>query len=73
VTESIPAGPAAEPLPIATSGDLNLMPPSTGLPVSNSALSPVLDSIPHDPDPRHDPDAETASAEIAASEATHRG
>ena len=41
----------SEPLPIATSGDLNLMPPSTGLPVSNSALSPVLDSIPHDPDP----------------------
>src|SRR5437762_6776166 len=36
--------PTAEPLPIATSGDLNLMPPATGLPVSNSALSPVLDS-----------------------------
>ena len=62
VTESTP-----EPLPIATSGDLNLMPPSTGLPVSNSALSPVLDSIPHDPDP------ETVSTEIATSEATHRG
>ena len=73
VTESMSAEPAPEPLPIATSGDLNLMPPSTGLPVSNSALSPVLDSIPHDPDPRHDHDAETASAEIAASEATHRG
>ncbi len=41
----------SEPLPIATSGDLNLMPPSTGLPVSNSALSPMLDSIPHDDDP----------------------
>jgi sec-independent protein translocase protein TatB len=61
------AEPAPEPLPIATSGDLNLMPPSTGLPVSNSALSPVLDSIPHDPDP------ETVSTEIATSEATHRG
>jgi sec-independent protein translocase protein TatB len=60
VAESTP-----EPLPIATSGDLNLMPPSTGLPVSNSALSPVLDSIPHD--------AETAAAETAASEATPRG
>jgi sec-independent protein translocase protein TatB len=56
-----------EPLPIATSGDLNLMPPSTGLPVSNSALSPVLDSIPHDPDP------ESASAERETSEATQRG
>jgi sec-independent protein translocase protein TatB len=73
VTESMPAAPAAEPLPIATSGDLNLMPPSTGLPVSNSALSPVLESIPHDPEPRHDLDAETASAEIAPSEATQRG
>jgi sec-independent protein translocase protein TatB len=61
-TESTP-----EPLPIATSGDLNLMPPSTGLPVSNSALSPVLDSIPHDPDP------ESVSAERETTEATHRG
>src|SRR5712672_1411784 len=51
VAESTPAEPPPEPLPIATSGDLNLMPPSTGLPVSTSALSPVLDSIPHDPDP----------------------
>jgi sec-independent protein translocase protein TatB len=56
-----------EPLPIATSGDLNLMPPSTGLPVSNSALSPVLDSIPHDPDP------EVVSAEVASHEAAQRG
>jgi sec-independent protein translocase protein TatB len=67
VTESMPAEPAAEPLPIATSGDLNLMPPSTGLPVNNSALSPVLDSIPHDPDPA------VAAAEIETSEATQRG
>ncbi len=59
--------PASEPLPIATSGDLNLMPPSTGLPVSNSALSPVLDSIPHDADP------ETVSADSATGEVTHRG
>jgi sec-independent protein translocase protein TatB len=65
--ESTPAEPTAEPLPIATSGDLNLMPPATGLPVSNSALSPVLDSIPHDPDP------ETTSTETVTSEATQRG
>jgi sec-independent protein translocase protein TatB len=58
--------PRPEPLPIATSGDLNLMPPSTGLPVSNSALSPVLDSIPHDPDPA------TEAAEVATSEVTQR-
>jgi len=52
------------PLPIATSGELNLMPPSTGLPVSNSALSPVLESIPHTPEPE-------TTAEVASSEATH--
>jgi sec-independent protein translocase protein TatB len=67
LAESTPAEPTAEPLPIATSGDLNLMPPATGLPVSNSALSPVLDSIPHDPDP------ETTSTETVTSEATQRG
>jgi sec-independent protein translocase protein TatB len=65
--ESTPAQETPEPLPIATSGDLNLMPPSTGLPISNSALSPVLDSIPHDPDPA------VATAEVATSEATQRG
>jgi hypothetical protein len=27
------------------------MPPDTGLPVSNSSLTPVLDAIPHIPDP----------------------
>jgi sec-independent protein translocase protein TatB len=48
-----------EPLPIASSGDLSLMPPSTGLPIShspeapadNSALAPILETIPHDPEP----------------------
>jgi sec-independent protein translocase protein TatB len=45
---------ATEPLSIASSGDLALMPPSTGLPIShsaetpadNSALAPVLETIP---------------------------
>ncbi len=64
--ESTPAASTPEPLPIATSGDLNLMPPSTGLPVSNSTLSPVLDSIPHDPDPAAE------ASEVATSEATQR-
>jgi sec-independent protein translocase protein TatB len=60
------APPSPSSLPIATSGDLNLMPPSTGLPVSNSALSPVLNSIPHT--------AESESvSEVAASEATQHG
>jgi sec-independent protein translocase protein TatB len=54
------------PLPIATSGNLNLMPPSTGLPISNSALSPVLNSIPHTAEPE-------SVNEVAASEATHHG
>ena len=52
---SAPAEPAPEPLPIATSGDLNLMPPSTGLPVgrsaSSSSLNGVFDSIPQHHDP----------------------
>jgi sec-independent protein translocase protein TatB len=65
--DSTPAESMPEPLPIATSGDLNLMPPSTGLPVSNSALSPVLDSIPHDPD------SATDVAEVATTEVTQRG
>jgi sec-independent protein translocase protein TatB len=72
---------SAEPetLPIATSGDLNLMPPSTGLPVSNSALSPVLDAIPHDVshDTAHDAVHNTAheSGIVSAetSEAAQRG
>ena len=59
--------PGPQPLPIVTSGELNLMPPSTGLPISNSTLSPVLDSIPHVVDP------ETASAETVTSEAAQRG
>jgi sec-independent protein translocase protein TatB len=62
IAESIP-----EPLPIATSGELNLMPPSTGLPVSNSTLSPVLNSIPHIPE------AEPDTPEIAVNEAAHHG
>ena len=47
--------PAPEPLPIATSGDLNLMPPSTGLPVaSGSSISQAFSSIPHAPEPVSD-------------------
>jgi sec-independent protein translocase protein TatB len=34
------------PLPIATSGELSIMPPATGLPVANTSLSPFVDSIP---------------------------
>ena len=35
------------PIPIATSGELSIMPPATGLPVAQTrALDPLLDSIP---------------------------
>ncbi len=60
---------AAEPVPIASSGGLHLMPPTTGLPVARSAssnfqpesqsnsLTGVFDSIPHAPDPPvHEPE-----------------
>jgi sec-independent protein translocase protein TatB len=43
------------PLPIATSGDLSIMPPATGLPISNS--SPV--STPDTSTPAHQPELET--------------
>jgi sec-independent protein translocase protein TatB len=57
-----------EPLPIATSGDLSMMPPATGLPIprssesvnntiaentGNEALAPILQTIPHDPESQH--------------------
>jgi sec-independent protein translocase protein TatB len=54
-TESAEADAGIEdqkPLPIATSGDLNLMPPSTGLPVANtSSVSHAFDSVPQVEDP----------------------
>ena len=44
------------PEPIAASGDLRMMPPSTGLPASRSfsppSLSGIFDSIPHAPTPQ---------------------
>jgi sec-independent protein translocase protein TatB len=69
-TESIaPESITPAPLPIASAGDLSLMPPDTGLPIprasesepatngvseeheGNAALTPVLETIPHTPDP----------------------
>jgi sec-independent protein translocase protein TatB len=43
-----------EPLPIAVSGDLKIMPPATGLPqprtttLASSSIAPLVDSIPHE-------------------------
>jgi sec-independent protein translocase protein TatB len=42
-TESTPA---SEPVPIATSGELSILPPSTGLPVANSAPEPAPEPAP---------------------------
>ncbi len=56
----------SEPIAIATEGELSIKPPSTGLPTpyapaeptapipaqeDNATLAPMLDQIPHDPDP----------------------
>jgi sec-independent protein translocase protein TatB len=64
--EATPAEVAPEPLPIATSGDISMMPPATGLPIprssesmnevpaqnGNEALAPILQTIPRDPEPQ---------------------
>jgi sec-independent protein translocase protein TatB len=46
---SEPFDPGPPPLPIATSGELSIMPPATGLPVRNGSLSSFVDSIPEAP------------------------
>lgn len=55
--------PAIEPLPIATSGDLNIMPPSTGLPLASSSVSQAFSSIPHAPEP--EPAQDNAATEAS--------
>jgi len=53
-----------EPLPIASNGDLHLMPPATGLPVARSAsptgngIGDIFNSIPHAAEPAKEPAAE---------------
>lgn len=55
-----PAAPA--PLPIASSGDLHMMPPATGLPVgrTNSGVAQAFESIPQSEAPIAQSDPETA-------------
>ncbi len=53
-----------EPIAIATSGNLEMMPPATGLPVartnSSQPVSGVFDSLPHTSDPAtHEPEPST--------------
>ena len=53
------------PLPIATSGDLTMMPPSTGLPVgrTNSGVAQAFDSIPQAPStPGAEPEVNAGTA-----------
>jgi sec-independent protein translocase protein TatB len=57
-----PAEPATEPLPIASNGDLHLMPPSTGLPTArSSSVSSLFDSIPHTPESEPETQTEVQS------------
>ena len=55
--------PTPAPLPIATAGDLAMMPPATGLPIartngasSSNSLASAFDAIPHIPDPAAEPE-----------------
>lgn len=67
------AGYATGPLPIASSGDLHLMPPSTGLPVASSSISQAFASIPHAPEPRKAADQTAAPAPDNVAEASLHG
>jgi len=63
-SESAPDSSPA-PLPIATSGDLSILPPSTGLPIANSgptghaSADPGPSHIPDTPVEAHEPELET--------------
>ena len=46
VSSDEPAEESTQPLPIATSGELSIMPPSTGLPVRHAALDANRDDLP---------------------------
>jgi sec-independent protein translocase protein TatB len=59
------------PLPIATSGELNIMPPATGLPVPNTSLSPFVDSIP-EVSPPETPSNGVSHTEASATEVPHQ-
>jgi sec-independent protein translocase protein TatB len=61
----LPRPEAAEPAPIATSGELNIMPPSTGLPTPQTSahadIGPLIESIPI-ADSHHDEQAAESAA-----------
>ncbi len=57
---ALPPADETAPLPIATAGELEMMPPATGLPVGRGpsmrgeSLSGVFDAIPHTSEPEHE-------------------
>lgn len=59
------------PLPIATSGDLSLMPPATGLPVASSSVSEAFDAIPQvtDPEPSLNLSSSSETSSIPSTDA----
>jgi sec-independent protein translocase protein TatB len=63
----LPRPEAAEPAPIATSGELNIMPPSTGLPTPQTSahadIGPLIESIPI-AEPHHDAEAAESTAHV---------
>jgi sec-independent protein translocase protein TatB len=72
-TETTAAEPTT-PLPIATSGDINLMPPSTGLPTprtNGNALGGLIESIPEVAVPAETPQPMSEIEEHARENALH--
>jgi sec-independent protein translocase protein TatB len=63
----LPRPEALEPAPIATSGELNIMPPSTGLPTPQTSahadIGPLIESIPI-AEPHHDAEAAESAAHV---------
>ena len=57
--------PELEPVPIASSGELHMMPPATGLPIggrsSSTATSSPFDFVPHSPAPEAVVESEASS------------
>ena len=61
---------APVPLPIATSGELSILPPSTGLPIANSAQLPFPEDLPAESAAQASvPDLEPPAHESAAHQA----
>jgi sec-independent protein translocase protein TatB len=54
------------PLPIATSGDLSILPPATGLPIANSSVATSHDALPTDSSTESDIQAHQATIETEA-------